>query len=253
MNLTVFVLFTVVLYHVGPGKKGTGDWCFSDGFISFREIMDLYTQHFRGRVLTIISDCSYSGSWVREAMAFMDEQGVGPCGHVAKEKGILVKVFSSCLANEIPAELAFSTHCAKNNTSTGKISGVPGWSIHDGQHPSGIDFTRVRCMNKIDQPCSMASGSTWERWSTAERIFLVRGKEGDRPCWRYVKLKDNEDTRKEFFEAVESGSVNVTKFGKLLESGWGKDPPEDVVKKMTEKYVVKYIHVHEYHAGCCIL
>ena len=91
------------------GKKGTGDWCFSDGFISFREIMELYmsNQHFKGKVLTIISDCSYSGSWVKEGMAFMDEQGVGPCGHVAKEKGILVKVFASCLANEIPAELAF--------------------------------------------------------------------------------------------------------------------------------------------------
>ena len=83
-------------------------------------------QHFKGKVLTIISDCSYSGSWVKEGMAFMDEQGVGPCGHVAKEKGILVKVFASCLANEIPAELAFSTHSGKNDTKTGRITVAKG-------------------------------------------------------------------------------------------------------------------------------
>ena len=56
------------------------------------------------------------GSWVRKAMAFMDEQGMGPCGHMAKRKGILVKVYASCQAIdlEIPFPLAFSTNCAKN-------------------------------------------------------------------------------------------------------------------------------------------
>ena len=171
--------FVVILHYIGPGKKETGDWCFSDGFISFREIMDLYTQHFRGRVLTIISDCSYSGSWVREAMAFMDEQGVGPCGHVAKEKGILIKVFASCLANEIPAELAFSTHGIKNSTNTGLIRfNVPNYrgnEIHDGQHPIGLDFTQVRCQNKIDQPCTMAPGSTWEQWIRQKLLYIIEG------------------------------------------------------------------------------
>ena len=113
-----------MLHYIGPGESGTGDWVLRDGFISFREITNLYTRHFRGRVLTIISDCSYSGSWVREAMAFMDEQGVGPCGHVAKEKRILLKVYASCLASEIPAELAFSTHCITNDTNTGTLGSI---------------------------------------------------------------------------------------------------------------------------------
>ena len=61
--------------------------------------MQLYLQnaYFKGRVLTISTDCSYSGCWVKEAMTFMDDQGVGPCGHAAKEKGILVKVYASWL------------------------------------------------------------------------------------------------------------------------------------------------------------
>ena len=222
--------------------KGTGDWCFSDGFVSFREIMDLYTQHFRGRVLTITCDCSYSGSWVREAMVFMDEQGVGPCGHMAKEKGILVKVFASCLANEIPAELAFSTHCAENNMSTGNIGYTIGFhskEIHEGQHPSGLDFILVRCINKIDKPCTMAPGSTWEQWRTVQRVFLFRGKDKGRPAWHYVILKDNEDTQKAFDEKF-ALCLDLTDYGEIVKSGWGKDPPDDVVKEIEEKYYINY-------------
>ena len=206
--------------------------------------MDLYTQHFRGRVLTIVSDCSYSGSWVREAMAFMDEQGVGPCGHVAKEKGILVKVYASCLANEIPAELAFFTHGITNNPNTGRVTfngpDYRGNEIHDGQHPSGLDFTRVRCKNKIDQLCTMAPGSTWEQWRTAERIFTVTGKDRGRAAWHYVKVEDNEDTRKAFHDALATGHINLADYGEIVKSGWGKDPPDDVEKEIEEKYFVNY-------------
>ena len=84
---------------------GTGDWCFEDGFITFRDIAQLYlraSHNFKGRVLTIVSDCSYSGFWVRDCMEFLDELGVQPCGHKAREKGILIKVCASCKSNEVP-------------------------------------------------------------------------------------------------------------------------------------------------------
>ena len=154
----------------------TGDWCFSDGFITLRDLLDLYmsNQHFKGRIFAIDSDCSYSGSWVKECMEFLDEQGVGPCGHVAKEKGILVQVIASCMSFEIPVEMAFSAHCAINdkNTRTLSFNVAAGLrraqQIHECQHPSGIDSTHVQCKNKIDEPCTMAPGSTWQRWSAVD-------------------------------------------------------------------------------------
>ena len=196
--------------------------------------MNLYTQHFRGRVLTIVSDCSYSGSWVTEAIEFMDEQGVGPCGHMAKKKGILVKVFASCLANEIPAELAFSTYCPQNG-STGDMCWIIDYcdeQIQDDQHPSGIDFTEIQCENKIDQPCTMAPGSTWQKWSIAKSIQLFRSETRGRPTWYYVRVKD--------FEAAESGVVDLSELGEIVASGWGEDPPEDVVEKIARQYFVDY-------------
>ena len=82
--------FIVVLHYIGPGKRGTGDWCFQDGFLTLREIIKIYvdSNKLRGHaiILVIVSDCSHSGCWVRECMDFMDEQGIGPCGHAAKKR-----------------------------------------------------------------------------------------------------------------------------------------------------------------------
>ncbi len=206
--------------------------------------MELYTRYLkpRGRVLTIVSDCSYSGCWVKKAMTFMEGQGVGPCGHQAKEKGILVKVYTSCLANEVPAELAFSTHCAKNNND-GIVSYTIDFrseEIHDDQHTSGLDFTQVRCNNKIDQPCTMAPQSTWQQWSDMRRIHIVRGKDRGQPAWHWVLLEDNEDNIQTFLTKVKEGSVDVADYGKILKNGWGKDPPEETKKTLKDNYLVNY-------------
>ena len=229
-----------MLCYIGPGKKGTGDWCFSDGFISFREIMDLYTQHFRRHVLTISSDCSYSGSWVREAMTFMDEQGVGPCGHVAKEKGILVKVFASCLANEIPAELAFSTHCAGNHLiSKELVLNTPdhqSTKIHEDQHTTRLDFTQVQCKNKINQPCTMAPGSTWEQWKQwirLAKLYTVRGIDKGEVAWSCIILNDDDETIETFSRIAEGSETELclTDYGEIVKSGYGEAPTHEVLKK----------------------
>ena len=228
----------------------TGDWCFSDGFITLREILDLYmnNQHFRGRVLTIDTDCSYSGSWVKECIEFMDEQGVGPCGHTAKEKGILVKVFASCLSNEIPMELAFSINCAKNDNNLGTLSytiGLRSKEIHEGQHSSGLDFTEVQCKNKIDEPCTMAPGSTWQRWSTAERLFIFRGNDRGLPAWHYLLLVDDEDTIRIFKDKTQGDNAgkhttNLEDYGKVIKKGFGKDPPNEVKEWIEKNYLTHY-------------
>ena len=112
-------LHAVDLYYIGAGKKGTGDWCFEDGYITFKDIAGLYLQHFRGRILSVISDCSHSGSWIRECMIFLDEQGVRPCGHSAKEMDILIKIFASCHSHQIPRQLDHSVYACRSDKNTG--------------------------------------------------------------------------------------------------------------------------------------
>ncbi len=176
----------------------------------------------------------------------MDNQGVGPCGHTAKEKGILVKMYASCQANEIPAELAFSTRCAQNDKNTGTVQyniTLRGEEIADGQHTSGLDFTRVRCKSKIDEPCTMTPGSTWHQWSTAKRVRTVMGEDRGRRAWHYLLLVDDEETITTFKDRTQGenagkNTVNVADYGQILKSGWGQEPPEEA--GIEEHYFVNY-------------
>ena len=241
------VLYAVAVYYIGHGRRGTGDWCFSDGCITFQDLANLYlnNKHFCGRVLTIISDCSYSGRWVSSCMEFMDEQGVRPCGHSARERGILIKVLASCQSTEVPTRLSFSVHSARNEKNTGLLSfktHFKGNEICARQHPSGVDFTQVLCKGKIWEPCSLTLGYTWKKWYEGQRVNLITTIEKGRPVWYYILLADNEEKMAEFRAKLLSGnaSVRIADYGLLLKRGWGENPTNDIKDLFEKEYFPVY-------------
>ena len=68
--------------------------------------------------------------------------------------------------------------------------------------------------------------------NASERIYLVRGKDRGKPAWHYVLLK--KALFPLFSRWTKGGSVDVADFGRVLKSGWGKDPPEDIRKSIRE-------------------
>ena len=50
-----------MLYYTGYGEQGTGNWCFEDGKISIKTILDILPE--RTLPPMIISDTCYSGHW----------------------------------------------------------------------------------------------------------------------------------------------------------------------------------------------
>ena len=232
---------TVILHYIGAGRRGTGDWCFEDGFITFRDIAQLYlraSHNFKGRVLTIVSDCSYSGCWVRDCMEFLDEQGVQPCGHKAREKGILIKVFASCRSNEVPTEYNYSVSGSKNDKNTG-MHFYTGGKLSETQKTIYINPSGLRCKHKnIDEQCTLQPGYTWRKFNAKNLITLVRGKDHGEPAWHYVLLDDDEEVQKKFRDKVASGGgvVDVADYGQVLKSGWGRDPPNEVRHEIDKEY-----------------
>ena len=87
----------VLVHYIGPGKKDTGDWCFADDFITFKDLADAYIdlEFSEPKCLEITSDCSYSGKWVSKCREFLNGAGVQPCGHSAMKENILLKVKTS--------------------------------------------------------------------------------------------------------------------------------------------------------------
>ena len=68
--------------------------------------------------------------------------------------------------------------------------------------------------------------------SLSERLYFFRGKDGGRPCWRYVLVE--KASLGLFLRRTNGGSINVADFGAILKSGLGKDPPESIRIEMME-------------------
>ena len=242
-QLTV-VPILVVLHYIGDGKRQTGDWCFQDGFITFTDLTTLYLQLLRGRVLTIVSDCSHSGSWVRECMTFLDQQGVGPCGHKARDKGILLKVLTSCLSHQIPRQLAYSVHGCKNEKNTGElIYTKPSHRISvqsklcDDQHSNVKDFTEVMCRGtqdgNIEEACLCLPDASWKKWSARMRTFTHKHRQDGRKAWHIIQLEDNDQA------VLDYQVTNTLGFsGKTLMSAWGEASSKEEAESAMKEYAV---------------
>ena len=172
---------------------------------------------------------------------YLDGQEILACGHSAHDKGILLKVYTSCKPNEEAATPCFSVRAVCNDKNNGTTTYyMNGWKLRENQHTYGIDFTSVQCKKMIDEPCALSPEFTWQRRDESERIFLVRGKDRGREAWHYVLLVDDEETIKQFREKIASGTVDVANYGSVLKSGWGKDPPNEVVDWIDKSYKAIY-------------
>ena len=193
--------------------------------------------------MVIDSDCSYSGSWVKAYMEYMDEQGVQPCAHSAKEKSCFITVCASCKHNEVPHRLLYSIRANTNDKNTGTMGIMKdGWEIAEGHHSKHASVFKIQCNNKsIDDPCTLGPHDTWRKILNSDRIFIVRGMDKGRQAWHYVLLVDDDETIRKFKELTQGPNagkhtVDISNFGQVLKSGWGYDPPNDVKDWMEENY-----------------
>jgi len=235
--------FVVTIYYTGFGEEGTGNWCFKDGTISFQEIFALYQKHLTGKILCIIADCCFSGQWVVEYAKHLDGIKIGACGHQTRQQGLLIKVYASCH----PDQKATINHYVSKkgiyyNDKDDSIRSYYIKKLSDTQTTFGFDFTSIKCL-QLDgpkAPCRLSDIPAKCSWKWKELIatdcnnrpgsliFTVRGTDRGQKAWHLVlverKMLDS------FHEKVATGNIDVANFGYVIKSGWGKDPPDDVIK-----------------------
>lgn len=184
-------------------------------------------------------------------MAFLDQQGVGPCGHKAREKGILIKVYTSCLSHQTPRQLAYSVYGCCNDKNTGemafqKLSDTISLAtkVSDAQHVRCWDFTIVTCGQKsIADDCLCLPQANWQMWSAKKRLYTVDGRDKGRKAWHIILAVDDDCTNLIFVEMTQgenSGTLtaNLQDYGTVLKSGWGDGPTDEEFKSATHKYEV---------------
>ena len=224
--------------YLGHSQKGTGNWCFKDGTISFREIFDLHRQICPGKRLNIMPDCCYSGQWVIDCAKTLDSFGIPPCGHRAREQ-VLIKVYASCKPDQKAAEPCYSIEAIKIGDD-GSLLYYTKKKVNETQTFYGTNFTKLTCCRGPDESCRSEEALknwTWEDaidGGLSSSVYIVRGKDRGRQVWHFVLLSNKSEEYKErFLEQVKSGTVNVNKWGYVIQSGWGKDLPDSVEDRIS--------------------
>lgn len=68
-------------------------------------------------------------------------------------------------------------------------------------------------------------------FDSKKNIFLVNANDEGNPCWYYLKIWDEKLIQfKKSLEQKEK--VNLTDFGRIIHSGYGKEPPEYISKTL---------------------
>ena len=168
-------------------------------------------------------------------MTFLDEQGVGPCGHAARDKGILIKVFTSCLSRQVPRQLAFSVRGFRNDTGDLIIDRLQ--AIADSQLTYFIDATAVRCgQHYIQDKCLRLPQENWKTWN---RIHTIMDKDKvGKKVWSIILTKEDESIAYIKSQLSLPGiTVNVAEHGKVLKSGWGDGPTVEERASVIQLYL----------------
>ena len=235
----VIFLFPALIWYTGHGEEGTGNWCFKDGVITFEEVFALYKEHFRSKLLCLICDCCFAGHWIRRCGETLDAMNIGACGHQARQNGILIKIGASCLPDQTACDTCYSSN-GVTLTSKGRLSFIRGKEIGPTQAALFMDFTKPRCFNKTEDPCRLGHIPSTIRWNWKQLsikdkrdrlndcLLIVRGKDRGRQAWHFVIVFEHQ--LEEFWAAIRTGNVDVTKYGHCIFSGWGEGPSPETKK-----------------------
>ena len=162
------------------------------------------------------------------AAAALDNMGIPPCGHHTWECGVLLKIWVTTGPDEQAKELLKVRHGVQHMDGSLR-TGM--WTPKSGILRSNLHGAWRACSSKLSNCCSLPDfcakfGWTGQVKSKPSLIYLVRGKDKGRQAWHYVLVDEGKENA--FKETVSSGTVDVAVYGKVIKSGWGKDPPDDV-------------------------
>ena len=247
-NMYAHSLLIALIWYTGHGERMTGNWCFKDGIISFEDIFHLYQENFRGKMLTIVSDCCYAGQWVHRSVEKLDRLKVGACGHKARAAGLILKIFAACQPNETAFDGVYTKECVSIEP-TKSLMLFYFKAVEIKQHsrfqtPFGIDTTKITCFSDNKKLCRIDQIPERARWLWKDltddrgfrlqlRLFKLWEKKNRRPYWRFMVVYD--DKFEEFCEVAKSGQLyDCDMYGYTVFSGYGETPPPEIERLFCE-------------------
>ncbi|MCM1002270.1 hypothetical protein [Wolbachia pipientis] len=145
--------------------------------------------------------------------------------------------FTKRFTNRTPGDTggSFSSKYSSQNTKEralgerGKIS-----QLASKKTESKEAFSESGSIKSKSRTVNERSFADATRRSRSDLIYLVRGKDRGRSAWHYVLV--DKDKREMFLAKSRTGSMDVADYGEILYSGWGEDPPQEIVDKINEEF-----------------
>ena len=171
---------------------------------------------------------------MRECAKTLDSLGIPPCGHRARENGILIKVYASCQQNEEAAEPCFSMEAVRAEDD-GSVTHYIGRLTQ--QRSVWFDSTKLVCCNGPDFPCPQTTFQHLKWEDAVDRsvcIHRVKRKESGRNVWYYIMLHRAGESYQETFklQLTKNRTLRLSDWGHVLESGEGKNVPKEIKDKV---------------------
>ena len=190
--------------------------------------------HFKGKPLTIISDCSYSGNWINDCAKRLDDLNAPSCGHHTREHGLLFQIYTSCQPNEEVTALCYINEAVEYSEADKGVLYWYGKTLTSGQKTMWTDFKYIHCSKPASESCEANLDCTWSNRLKSHLIYCVRGTDRGRAAWYYVLVDENKIV--DFKSALESDTIDLESYGTILESDYGEHPPERIEQKIKCKF-----------------
>jgi len=171
---------------------------------------------------------------VRDCAKTLDRLGIPPCGHRAREQGILVKVFASCQPDQKAAEPCYSVE-GVTVSDTGTLITTAHQLTQ--QRSARFSSSRLVCCRAPDSPCPRNTFQHLKWEDGLDRKFnipQIKRKEGGRRKWYYIMLHRAGDEYAAAFRAQfkRDPALQLSDWGYVLESGQGTDIPQEIQEKV---------------------
>lgn len=66
-------------------------------------------------------------------------------------------------------------------------------------------------------------------------MYLIKGRNSGRMAWYYI-LVDKTKLTSFKQNMLKKNDINLSEYGKIIYSGWGKNPPEEIIKIIKKEY-----------------
>lgn len=205
------------------------------------QIRQIYDEYFSGKVMTVVSDCNYSGCWVSSWMDYLEKKKIQPCQHSSRRNKTYLSFVSSCGEYEKATSPLMVTRAFSNDLEGKVLMRLHKYRLAVGQHLQYCIPTIKTCDAEYEDPCSLPANYSWSTKALDERIYFVRGQMFDR--WAVVSISGPDDIidrlRKSRLEDLKEFRQHVL----VLDTGVGREPPVEKLMKLDQIFPMNSIRL----------